>query len=282
MNKKMLCLALCVLCLLTLAACGCKHETWNEADCVNPKTCAECGETEGEALGHTWVDADCVAPKTCSDCGETEGEALGHTWVEADYENPKTCSVCAVSEGDPLPAPFLGSWVQTTEVSAAEMGLDDMIVGMDDIIDRSFSMNMIFVFHEDDTMEINVVPTDMEEFKNFLIDFTEEFTYLSMRDTYNMTREEVDTLIMDNYNMTLREFAIALAEQENIDDYFSDMNSKGTYTLTNEGLFMDIAYQNVNTDPDIANAFTVEGDTLTLTWLSIGKEEPTVLTRMAE
>ena len=249
MNKKLLSLALCVLCLLTLAACGCKHETWNEADCVNPKT--------------------------CSVCGETEGEALGHTWVEADYENPKTCSVCTVSEGDPLPAPFLGSWVQTTEVSAAE-------IGMGDIIDRSISMNLIFVFHEDNTMEFNLVPTDMEEFKNFLIDFTEEFTYLAMRDTYNMTREEVDTLIMDNYNMTVREFAIALAEQENIDDYFSDMNSKGTYTLTNEGLFMDIAYQNVNTDPDIANAFTVEGDTLTLTWLSIGKEEPTVLTRMAE
>ena len=29
---------------------------------------------------HTWVDATCTAPKTCSDCGETEGEALGHAY----------------------------------------------------------------------------------------------------------------------------------------------------------------------------------------------------------
>ena len=48
------------------------------------KSCA-CGEkgTEtfvyGELAPHNWTPATCTAPKTCSDCGATEGDALGHT-----------------------------------------------------------------------------------------------------------------------------------------------------------------------------------------------------------
>lgn len=57
--------ALLVFCML--AGCECKHE-WAEATCTEPKTCAKCGETEGEALGHTWIDATCTEPKTCSVC----------------------------------------------------------------------------------------------------------------------------------------------------------------------------------------------------------------------
>ncbi|MBQ2383900.1 MAG: hypothetical protein II290_07660, partial [Oscillospiraceae bacterium] len=33
------------------------------------------------ATGHDWVDATCTEPKTCRNCGETEGEALGHNYV---------------------------------------------------------------------------------------------------------------------------------------------------------------------------------------------------------
>ena len=49
---------------------------WSAATCVDPKTCALCGATEGEpdADAHTWVDATCTEPKTCSACGATTGE----------------------------------------------------------------------------------------------------------------------------------------------------------------------------------------------------------------
>lgn len=131
--KRLLIIALAAVMLLALTGCCLRHE-WVDADCVNPKTCSKCGETEGEALGHSWVDADCVNPKTCSVCGETEGsalghtlseatctdapvcsvcnesvgEALGHSWVDATYEAPKTCSVCGETEGDPLVRTDLG------------------------------------------------------------------------------------------------------------------------------------------------------------------------------
>ena len=45
-------LAMLMVCAVVLSGCGCKH-VWAEATCEVPKTCIECGETEGEAPGHT-------------------------------------------------------------------------------------------------------------------------------------------------------------------------------------------------------------------------------------
>lgn len=55
--KKFVLLTLVLAMVFSMAACSCNHQ-WQEADCTTPKTCTECGETEGEAAGHTpreWV-----------------------------------------------------------------------------------------------------------------------------------------------------------------------------------------------------------------------------------
>ena len=87
--------------LTALTGCGHEHK-WAEATCTEPKTCTECGKTEGEPLGHKWKEATCTEAKTCSVCGETEGEPLGHKWKEATCTEAKTCSVCGETEGEPL------------------------------------------------------------------------------------------------------------------------------------------------------------------------------------
>ena len=83
----MLALALCFV-MFALVSCGEPVDetpnagdhthTFAEATCTAAKTCATCGETEGEALGHTPVVDEAVAP-TCTADGKTEG---------------KHCSVC--------------------------------------------------------------------------------------------------------------------------------------------------------------------------------------------
>ena len=66
-------------------------------DGLKTDTC-DCGHIHTEiipAVGeHDWVDATCTAPKTCAVCGETEGEALGHTASEAvkEHEKAPTCT----------------------------------------------------------------------------------------------------------------------------------------------------------------------------------------------
>ncbi|MGN0611570.1 MAG: hypothetical protein ACI4JI_07270 [Ruminiclostridium sp.] len=50
--KKLICLTIIPIMLVLATACGHEH-TFADATCTEPKTCTECGETEGEALGHT-------------------------------------------------------------------------------------------------------------------------------------------------------------------------------------------------------------------------------------
>lgn len=92
---------------VVLTISGCHSHEWTEADCITPRTCKVCGETEGEPLGHQWEEATCVLPAICSVCGETEGEALGHQWEEATCALPATCSVCGETEGETLPHTWL-------------------------------------------------------------------------------------------------------------------------------------------------------------------------------
>ena len=52
-----------------------------------------------EATGHDWLDVTCTAPKTCADCGATEGSALGHT----DADNNAKCDTCGHQEDSSKP-----------------------------------------------------------------------------------------------------------------------------------------------------------------------------------
>lgn len=64
-----------ILSLVFLSGCGHEH-TWQEASCTQPKTCTECGETEGEPLGHSPTEATVWESSVCSVCGEVLGEKL--------------------------------------------------------------------------------------------------------------------------------------------------------------------------------------------------------------
>jgi hypothetical protein len=61
--------------------------------------------------------------KTCARCGETEGEPLGHDWQKATWIVPQTCTRCEVTEGDPL-VPVLTEMYtgQTMRLIPAEEG----------------------------------------------------------------------------------------------------------------------------------------------------------------
>lgn len=105
MRKKALIFATLCITAVGLTACGHEH-LWEEATCLAPRTCSECGLTEGEVADHKWVNATCEKAKYCEVCGKTEGEPLDHEWINATYTEPKTCSLCGLTEGEPLAEPF--------------------------------------------------------------------------------------------------------------------------------------------------------------------------------
>ena len=135
--KKMRILAIFLVLALVMTGCCLKHE-WVEADCVNPKTCAKCEKTEGEALGHTWTEATCTAPKTCSVCAATEGEALGHVggyWTANTETMTATCVNCSESLEEPVDWEVVG-WqeiVDLWEITAMKTTGDWEIVSYTDV-----------------------------------------------------------------------------------------------------------------------------------------------------
>ena len=72
---------------------ACDH-TYSAATCTKAKTCTQCGETSGSALGHSYSSATCTKAATCTRCNATSGSALGHT-----YSNgcDKTCNRCGAT-----------------------------------------------------------------------------------------------------------------------------------------------------------------------------------------
>lgn len=114
----------CAIALLVVAIAvsqTCRHEEWVPATCSEPKTCAECGATEGEPLGHDWLEATCTLPKRCSRCSETEGFSIGHMpmdWVDEgiDYVSGTTRRACYCERcGEQLgydETPFTSSYME--------------------------------------------------------------------------------------------------------------------------------------------------------------------------
>lgn len=67
---------------------------WQDATCTEPRTCAECGETDGEPLGHDYQGGDCCNESVCARCGASSGRLGDHVWAEPTCTEPKTCIIC--------------------------------------------------------------------------------------------------------------------------------------------------------------------------------------------
>lgn len=114
--------------------------SFGEAACTQAKTCAVCGATEGDALGHSYTGGKCdrcganmpgyeekpsgcnhnyqisqqAAPTCtekgsftyiCSTCGDSYTEVIdpkGHKYADATCDKPQTCTVCSATTGAAL------------------------------------------------------------------------------------------------------------------------------------------------------------------------------------
>lgn len=156
--KKLVTMSLALMVVLSLTACGHEH-VWEEATCTEPKTCTECGETEGEPLGHDWKDATCTEPKTCSRCKETEGEPLGHDWKDATCTEPRTCSRCGETDGSPL-GHKVENWEQTKAPTCTEKGVQ---TGVCTVCNETVEQEIDMLEHTPGDWVVTVAPTASSE-----------------------------------------------------------------------------------------------------------------------
>ena len=276
--KKLSVLILALVCLLAFTGC-CFHSEWATATCETPKTCVECGETEGEALGHTWTDATCDAPKTCQTCRLTEGEALGHDWVDATTETPKTCTTCAATEGERIvtdPRFTTAATIDLQDKWTAQLPIPSEMLGIEGF-DAALTIQISMDFGNDGTMKMGYTVVNEEEFSAGMVDYLVDTLYAELA-AQGLDKEAADAGMVDAYGMTTQEFAEATVAEMDFAAVFESMSITGVYYVDGDQLYTGISW-----DMEMgASAFTLEGDTLTLAEeLSGLSEEALVFTRAA-
>lgn len=288
MKKRLTLIALVLVCALALSACGCKHETWNTATCETPKTCADCGATEGEALGHAWADATCETPKTCSNCGKTEGEALGHAWVDADCENPKTCSNCALTEGEALghawvdatteapktcetcgttegdpittdprfttesTAALQGTWASELNMSSEMLGLDGFENGVDCIL--------YLELHNDGSAVLRIEAADIEAFEADMTAYLAQALYDELA-AAGLDKDAADAAFEETYGMSIEAYAALIMAEMDMEALFQEMRVDMVYFVEDGKLYMGESWTDDMGEP---SPFQLDGDTLIL------------------
>lgn len=269
MKKKIISLCLVLSCLLALTGCMCSHEEWAEANCTTPKTCVECGETEGESLGHSWMAATCTAPKTCENCGLTDGEAKGHQWEEATCTEAKTCPVCKEVEGEPLGHSWLDATTmepKTCEVCALTEGeriitdsrftttsasplfgiwecaipLDGEAVGMEGMEEMLYTIRL--EFSHDAKMTMSVAPTNMDDYKAAMMNYVEEAVYAEMA-SYGYSRETAYKAFEDINDMTINEYVEAYMNSINIEALFDALTVTYVYYVDEGQICYSISWK---------------------------------------
>ena len=290
--KKLITLTVLVMCVaVLLTGCFCKHETWNDATCETPKTCAECGDTEGEPLGHVWlaatcetpktceqcgltngeakghvwVDATCETPKTCTTCSLTDGEALGHAWVDATTETPKTCTTCQLTEGDRIitderfttaaTADIQGKWGIDIPVAAEDLGLEEL--------EKPLTIVFVLELCNDGNLKMYETVTDEDAFWDVIIDLYVEAMYAEFA-AQGMDRETADLAMKEIYGMGIEDYLANELKSISINDLMAEImgssNGQGVYYVENGKLYTGFTWE-AEFDED---EFTLEGDKLYL------------------
>lgn len=303
MKQKLLICLLTLSLVLVMAGCGCEH-VWTEADCVNPNTCSECGETEGaplghtwkaatctdaktceicgategEAKGHSWVEATCTDAKTCSECKLTEGEALGHTWQDATTEAPKTCTTCAATEGERIitderftsasAAPILGKWSGEIEMSGEEIGTDGLVDSLAVVID--------FTFGPAGDMKMEMALKDPDAFNAAMLKAMEDELYVTFANQ-GLGKEAADDAMKATYGMTVSEYAAYYVAALDLPGMFELMGIEGVYYVQDGKIYIGLDWE----DAMEPSAFTVEGDVLSIEDM-MGDGETVALNRVVE
>jgi hypothetical protein len=164
--KKLILITLVLAMLLSMTACGCKHQ-WEDATCQAPKTCTLCGKSEGETANHTPGNLQIASVDTenltithalpCSVCGEvmeTKSSSTGIAPVNSVIHiSPDEWYECLLTN---IRSYGAGQSLYGYPVESADNALLHSVVSMS-------QMNVVFSFLD---TEGNVITTDSRELRN--------------------------------------------------------------------------------------------------------------------
>lgn len=291
MRRKIICWLLATSLLLTLTACGCKHE-WNSATCDTPKTCVKCGETDGTAPGHSWLQAGCIGSQSCTKCGISQGEPLGHDWQAANCTVAEKCSRCKETRGSALGHRWEDSVTDASRncvvcgyfeenrdprFSAEEIKSlrgqwchETTFQGTWFSMDKTYDGLACTLILELDSVGNGTLRAEFPDEKAFMKVYKRQF----IKDTYaefryeGLTKEETD-LVMDRlYGMTMDQYAATEIENMTQEEIYGEFSRNLAYYADNGDLYFS---ENWNAE-FIMGQFSQKSNVLTLHHPLLGDE----------
>lgn len=247
---------------------------WEEATCTEPKTCSACGATEGEANGHTEV-VDPAVPATCTEDGLTEGKhcsvcnevliaqetvpATGHNWSNG------VCTDCEEEQPEPAPSEptettIVNAWTADVVLAAA-----DLMVSAPDA-----TLRATFTFRDDGTATTTWEAIDLTALKLYFHQMFVNAYYACGYGAGFTTFEAIEDACIAQNGMGVSEYMRNFINQYDFEAIFTPADTSGTYRISGDKLYTDMAIMAVSSDNTIGNVFTVEGDTLKLNAASYG------------
>lgn len=176
-------------------------------------------------------------------------------------------AACGKSEAKALEGSWTGK-VDTTEALTQmikQSGLDvDEIPGMKDL-KLEFTLKLDFD-GENYTMDLDKKATQksMEKFLSEMKDLFKEFLY-QMAEGQNMSREDLDSSIMQSTNMTMDEYMDTAVEEikKNADPTGLDLEESGLFTAKDGRIYFGEDKEELESEKNSVK-YTLKGDTLTL------------------
>lgn len=205
------------------------HE-WNDATCTTAQVCARCGRTEGDPLGHSWVEATCTEAKHCTGCGEVIGEALGHVWTEATTEAPKTCTVCAETEGEKIQADprfvtadaqhLFGRW--EAKVRFTEEDLE--IRRYNGTLEGTYWVE----FGKDGVMKAGLDLKDEEAFRKAVAEAYADWAFEALEEK-EVDEKEADAVAEELLGMGVEAYILSTQQEQPIGELIEELMEKSRY-----------------------------------------------------
>ncbi len=170
---------------------------------------------------HTYDAATCTSPKTCINCGSTEGSALGHKWDAGKVTTPATtsatgvktytCSVCNGTKTETIPK--VTNTTPTTPTT----------------VDPEALKSNPYKGWDDDPYAIGSTVT-MTDYKNKTRTFTKNYKNQWVSENYNIMRLTNDSLLCYNKEVDGEWAASGGTKMYNYHGTTFDMSSFGVFS----------------------------------------------------
>lgn len=209
--KKLLCLLLALVMVLSLAACSDSDSGKDDDDDEDDEEISE-DKDKNDKNDKDDKDDEDEEPTEPAD----PADAILGSWITYIYMTAENTGLDGFSTDAGLPVVFTFEEDGTATMAAYEEGLEDAIA----------------------------------ELEADLCEYMVELMYTQL-EASGYTREDVDTLFSDTYGMSLAEYAEASVEEMGMYDSFMEINESGDYTIDGNVLKLDGQELTFEVDGDI-------------------------------